>query len=542
MLILVASVLFIYAHTAKYGFIGWDDDKDVLNKPRIQQLTPASVMHLFNPLGIFQGQYYYEYFPITDLTYMLEWHFYGRDFPQGFHLDNVLLDLSDVLLVFAAMILLLDTVRPEQNNPLPQSRGRTRPSNIPSSRETTAFFAALLFAVHPLMVENTAWLSGRKDLLVMFFYLLWFIFYIRSDTKNTGRMLHLSLAFFCYILALLSKFQAVTIPGVLAAYELLINRNSLKHTIKRLTPYASVLLIYVPYTMWYYNKGATAFVYDYGPLWTVLFIPEAIFIYLRKFLLPFNLTPVYLVPTFTDTGLLSVSLVFLGLLVLWVMRLFKRKEFLLLFGLSWFAANFIPVSNIVSLPTKMADRYMYEASFGIFLIAALWMSGLSGSVWRKRTVLALYAIVFALLAFLSFRQSLRWKNSYSLWSYTVELQPYSAVARNNIGVYYKDHGQPQLAEQEYKLALRYDHFFVPSLWNLGIMYLDKNEYKKAFPLFLRMSEIKAPERYMACRAVGALYLKFYNDPAAAKKYFEMSYRLNPHQPDVKTLKAIIQGL
>jgi hypothetical protein len=600
-------------------------------------LTASSVIHLFNPLGIFQGQYYYEYFPVTDLTYMIEWHFYGKDFPQGFHIDNILLQIINVLLIFFAIRILLETVTEFQepftktksslstylrktnppsppllkggeggllmrlrrsSNRIPKQAATQLEMNKQLSIATTAFFTALLFAVSPIMVENVSWLSGRKDLLLMLFYLMWFIFYMKSDSKFLRHLLSgyestlqkansstqasfrkgLSnnhffspsldgrdkregerglpniftfhsyptlwsiLAFVCFILAILSKFQAVTIPGVLAGYEYFINRRSLKDIIKKLAPYGLVLAVYVPYTMWYYNKGATAFVDNKGFLWTLLFIPEAIVIYIRKFFLPFDLTPVYTVPAFSDTGLLMVSAVFFMLLFVWIIRLFKHKSFLFLFSLSWFFANFVPVSNIISLPTKIADRYMYEAALGVFLIAGIWMTDFYNRINMKRTAAVIYIVIFILLAFLSYRQSLHWKDSYSLWSYTVPLQPDSPVARNNLGVYYKDHGQPQLAKQEYELAITYDNSFVPALWNLGMMYLNQGDYEKAFPLLKRMSEIKAPEQYMACRAVGALYLKFYNNPALAKEYFEMSYRLNPHQPDVDTLKMIIEGL
>ena len=547
--ILIAATVSIYAHTARYGFIGWDDDKDILNKPRIQQLNISSVVHLFDPLGIFQGQYYYEYFPVTDLTYMTEWHFYGKDSPQGFHLDNVLLQTINVLLVFAVTLILLNAVRPEDYDTLSlrgaSHRRHDEAISIPSrsNHAITAFFTALFFAVHPLMVENVAWLSGRKDLLAMMFYLLWFIFYMRSDKKNTrSNFINCFIAYICFLSAILSKFQAVTIPGVLAAYEYFINRRGIRDISKRLVPYVLLLAVYVPYTMWYYHKGATAFVDNKGFLWTILFIPEAIFIYIRKFLLPFNLTPVYAVPSFPDTGLFIISLVFFIALLLWIIKLFKKKEFLILFGLAWFSANFIPVSNIISLPTKLADRYMYEAALGIFLIAGTWMADFYNHVNAKRTTALVYASVFLLLAFLSYRQSLRWENSYSLWSYTADLQPQSAVARNNLGVYYDAHDQPELAKQAYELALKYDNSLVPALWNLGGKYLKQGNYEKAFPLIKRMSEIKAPEQYIACRALGAIYLKFYNKPVLAKKYFKLSYRLNPNQPDVKTLKMIIEGL
>ncbi len=604
--ILIATTLSIYAHTARYGFIGWDDDKDVLNKPRIQQLTAASVVHLFNPLGIFQGQYYYEYFPITDLTYMIEWHFYGKGFPQGFHFDNVLLQVINVLLIFFAIKMLLlksrffdDSGQASMRKTMPmKSRSigvrsllpkkesgekkdwiphqvRTDTSDISTPPYTVAaFFTALLFAVHPLMVENVSWLSGRKDLLLMMFSLLWFIFYMKAETKHDslkqktdrrrlGSRFHGNgtegvprqllqdkshttlrsiLPFLCFVLAILSKFQGVTIPGILVAYELFINKNSVRNTAKKLIPYLIVLLFYVPYTLWYYHKGATAFVDDKGLLWTIMFIPEALFIYMRKLVFPFDLTPVYTVPSFSDTGLLIVSLLFFIGLAAGIVRLFHNKAWVFLFGLSWFIANFIPVSNIISLPTKMADRYMYEAALGVFLIAGAAMTDFYNRTAMKRVSAVLYAAIFILLALVSYRQSLYWENSYSLWTYTIPLQPQSPVARNNLGVYYKDHGQLQLAGQEYEKALHYDKDFVPALWNLGMMYVNDGNYDKAFPLLKRMSEIKAPEQYMACRAVGALYLKVYDNPARAKKYFEMSYRLNPHQPDVKTLKMLIEGL
>lgn len=516
--ILIAATVSIYAHTARYGFIGWDDDKDVLNKPRIRQLTASSVIHLFNPAGIFEGQYYYEYFPVTDLTYMIEWHFYGKDFPQGFHMDNVLLQTINVVLVFIAVLMLFNAVL------------LSTPRHA-----TTAFFVALLFAVHPLMVENVSWISGRKDLLLMMFYLLWFVFYMRSGSKSI-------LAFVCFILALLSKFQAVTIPGVLAAYELLINRSDIKTTAKKLIPYIIILLIYVPYTMWYYHKGATAFVDNYGLLWTILFLPEALFIYFRKLLLPFDLTPVYATPSFSDTGLLVVSLVFFVVLFMWILKLFQNKKFLYLFGLAWFFANFVPISNVIPLPTKIADRYMYEAALGMFLIAALWTADVYSNRDRKRQIAVVYASLFIVLAFLSYRQSLHWKNSYALWNYTIQLQPRSAVARNNLGVYYKDHSDIERATHEFELALSADKKFVPALWNLGIIYLNKGDYDGALSLFMRMSEVKVPEQYLAFRALGALYLVLYNNPALAKKYFEQSYLLNPHQADADTVRTIISNL
>ncbi len=532
--ILIVATLSIYAHTSHYGFIGWDDGKDILNKPRIQQLTVSSVSHLFNPFGIFRGQYYYEYFPVTDLMYMVEWHFYGKDFPQGFHIDNVLLQLINVILLFFAIKILLFNAGDEKYKYKALTDTGSAGKND-NTKKTAAFLIALIFAVHPIMAENISWLSGRKDLLVLMFYLLWFIFYMRSDRGYRA-------AFVFFVLAILSKFQAVTIPGVLIAYEVFINKSGFKEIKKKLGPYVIVLLIYVPYTMWYYHKGATAFVDNMGILWTLMFIPEAIFIYMRKLLLPFNLTPVYTIPSLSGVGLFFISIIFFTILCIWIIRLARQKNFLYLFGISWFFANFIPVSNIISLPTKIADRYMYEAGIGIFIVAGLWMADFFAHAKSKRNIIGVYAVIFISLAFLSYRQSLHWQNSYKLWNYTISLQPKSAIARNNLGTYYKSHSRPNKAEHEFELALKYNENFVPAMWNLGNIYLDKADYKKALSLFNRMSLIRTHAQYMAFRALGALYLAVYNKPALAKKYFELSYKLKPDQPDAKTLRIIIKQL
>lgn len=529
-LILIITTIMLYVHTSTYGFLNWDDNKDILHKPRIEHLNISSVIHLFNPLGIFNGQYFYEYFPITDLSYMIEWHTYGKECPQGFHLDNVLLQCINVLLVFLSLNMMLKVYNKNEKTLNPTEKS----SLIPQTQtQNIAFISAMLFAVSPVIVETVSWLACRKDLLLLMFYLLWFIAYIKNKYI---------LAFLMFICAILSKFQGVTIPGVLVAYELLIQRQSIVKLVKRLIPYVTILAIYVPYTIWYYDKGGTAFVDRLGLLWTLMFIPEMIFIYLRKLFLPFNLVPVYTVPQTSDVIFFIVSVTFFCILVTWIIRLIRSKQYLYLFGLSWFFANLVPVSNIVPLPTKIADRYVYEAGLGIFFIVGVLLWNAYEKSKNKKIFGGVVIVILCVLSFSSYKQTLHWQSNIALWSHTLKYQPNSYTAWNNIGTEYEKQGQVEKAIYAFEQSLKYNPYFVPALWNMGKYYLQNQQYAQALPLLNRMCEIPSKEQYLGCRAVGAIYLKYYEKPLVAKRYFERSFKLNPQQPDAQGLNNIIHAI
>ncbi len=127
----------LYAGTTSFGFqITWDDGTYVLNNPHIREFTRANIISLFD--RPYEGLYG----PVQMLTYMIDYRLWGPD-PFGFHLTNVLLHAVNVVMAFCVLRKLIDGF------PL-------------------AFFAALAFAVHPLNVENVAWVAERKTLVSAF--------------------------------------------------------------------------------------------------------------------------------------------------------------------------------------------------------------------------------------------------------------------------------------------------------------------------------------------------------------------------------------
>jgi tetratricopeptide (TPR) repeat protein len=95
------------------------------------------------------GSYYYR--PLTILSYTLDRDLWGS-IPSFMHLENILLHLACVWLVFAITRRLLPLWGAKTQGP--------------------ALFAALFFALHPLTTESVSWISGRTDPLMALFLLL----------------------------------------------------------------------------------------------------------------------------------------------------------------------------------------------------------------------------------------------------------------------------------------------------------------------------------------------------------------------------------
>ena len=114
--------------------------------------------------------------------------------PLGYHLVNLLLHTGVVLLLWRLL----------------------RRLEVPG-----AWFAAAVFAVHPLHVESVAWVIGRKDVLATVFYLSSMLAYIRCTEMPRGRRRGgpYLLAVALFVLGLLSKSIAITLPAALLLWH-----------------------------------------------------------------------------------------------------------------------------------------------------------------------------------------------------------------------------------------------------------------------------------------------------------------------------------
>jgi hypothetical protein len=142
---LLCLTLLAYSPVYSAGFI-WDDDV-MLTSNALVKASDGLLRMWFTTDNV-------DYWPVTGSSFWLEWRLWGMR-AAGYHVSNVLQHAGSALLVWMLL----------------------RALGIPG-----AWFAACLFAVHPVNVESVAWISQRKNTLSQLFFLLSLLCFVQYDT------------------------------------------------------------------------------------------------------------------------------------------------------------------------------------------------------------------------------------------------------------------------------------------------------------------------------------------------------------------------
>ena len=167
------------------GFI-WDDDSWT-SKILILLRNFAGLCRIWSDPTAMQ-----QYYPLSGTTFWLDYHFW-KFWTFPYHVENVVLHLIAVLLFWRLL----------QKLELPG-----------------AWLAAGIFALHPVMVESVAWVTERKNVLSMVFFLGALLAYGRFNSFwKTGNVsprkwVAYTSAFFLLLAALLAKTTTFSFPAV----------------------------------------------------------------------------------------------------------------------------------------------------------------------------------------------------------------------------------------------------------------------------------------------------------------------------------------
>ncbi len=536
MVILLAFVTIVTYGNSIYNRFVWDDHDIIVSNIVNREFSNIGIL-IHTPDSTVSGNQKTYYRPLNRFTYMIDYHLFGLK-PAGYHIENIFIHLINVILLYLLGIRLF-------------------------SKPVPAFIGALLFAVHPINSEAVNFISGRNNLLATFFVFSSFITYLHAQARSKAANFYLSALLF--FMGLLSKEIALML-----LVFFFIDIFSLQDFRQRVGAKIYSLLPFVVFTAVYLVMRASALSDVVGVNRNMQGILERlsqnIYIipkYLSVILFPANLNVKYTLPSnYLADGV--------WLLIGWIailavcFFLIKGKSAPSRFGLLWLAINFIPISNIIPIPSApMADRYFYLPAIGLWMIAADQLDSLYSKIAVKKTVIAATALVILCLAAVTLNRNRDWRDDISLFSSTVKVDPKSAwghyqlgtllnsqgrideaiehfqlatklvpdytEAHINLGIAYAKKGWIDRAGEEIQIALRLEPDSAESYNNLGIFYGYKGQHDKAIEQFQIALKLK-PDFEEAHKNLGIAYSNN-GQVNKAIEHLQMALKLKPEDAD-----------
>ncbi len=376
-----------------------------------------------------------QYYPLVHTTYWVEHKVWGL-WPAGYHAVNVLLHALNAWLLMRAM----------------------RRLGLPL---LAAALGGALFAVHPVQVESVAWVTERKNVLSMAFYLgsglLWLrwagLSADRGDGEGDPRLWAGALALF--VGALLSKSVTATLPALLLVLAWWRRGGITRRDVLSLLPWLALGVASGLFTAYLETAHVGAEGEDWAltPGERVLLAGRAVWFYAWKLLFPVDLVFIY--PRWTlDASAAGPWLFPFAAVCLPAALLLLRDRIgrgpaaaLLCYGGTLFPA--LGFFNVYPFRYSfVADHFQYHASAALLALAAAGLARASSALHRLRAGAgrAVPALVLLPLGVLVWPQIAPYQDFETLFREVLARNPGAWIAWNNLGVMAMARKSPEASE------------------------------------------------------------------------------------------------
>lgn len=435
---LLVAILAAFGSAFGHDFVSWDDHVYVYENMQILNPTAES----FKAFG--SQVVSLNYHPLTMWSLWLNSAMFGTG-AKSFIVTNVLIHwLNAGLLCWLVWLL----------------TGR--------KYRSVALLTALLFAIHPLRAESVVWVSERKDVLYVFFFLAGCISYWRY--LETQRSSKLWIALGLMLLSCLSKGVAVVFPLVCLLLDYWQGRTmNLKVFLEKIPMFGLSLLfglialdvqhggdfhglLSIP------GEKSKALSTIFGLDQKILFAGYGYMMYFVKTLLPLDLCTFYPYPTEVQLkgfAYIGGAIFMLGTLAVAGWSMLRTRVFA--FGFGWVLATVLLVLQFISVGVViMADRYFYLPSAGVFFMLTY-----ATEVYLSKNKPELRKIWWAVIGlfalwclWLSRAQTQTWKNSETLWQQVLRYYPAEDQALESLANWYGKVNRVPEAEQMLERAVQ----------------------------------------------------------------------------------------
>lgn len=477
-IVLAAATFAAFEQVRHNEFINLDDPRYITHNSNIKSgITFKSVSWAF------RSGYASNYHPLTWISHMLDYRLFGMN-PSGHHMVNLLFHIANSVLLFLILKMMTGAVWPSA-------------------------FVAAAFALHPVHVESVAWVSERKDVLSTLFWLLTMGAYVRYGKQRSVKRYLLVVLFLA--LGLMAKPMLVTLPFVLLLLDYWpLGRLEWPEQNKKAANLSVGYLIAEKIPLFVLAAGSSAITFlvqqRAGAVNTLqhrsmdIRMANAIlsyFKYIIKMIWPTSLAPLYPHPgsNITWQQVLFAFIVLAGITA--VIIYMARKRRYLAVGWLWYLGTLAPVIGLVQVGIQaMADRYTYVPSIGIFIMVAWGAAELSAKLRYRKIILSIATgVILAALLSCTRIQVRHWKDSISLFKYTLSVTKDNYAIHNNYGGSLCQKGDFETAIIHLKETLRLKPKHSNARHNLGLALAQIGQYEQAIFHLKKTLELKPNDPY-----------------------------------------------
>jgi len=527
LLSILGLTFILFAKTITYKFVSLDDPAYVTNNPYIKEFSLSGIA------AIFSSFYNFNYHPLTTILYAIEFKLFGLN-AAGYHFISLLLHLLNVVLVFSLLLKI-------------------------TGRKEIAIVCSLLFGVHPMHVESVAWVSEQKDLLYTLFYLLSIGCYVNYIHNKSKKQYGFTLLFF--ILSLLSKPAAITLPFILFLLDLYYGKKFNKISVFEKVPFLLLSTLFAVLTFLSQHSGGalnSELMPPYSLLQRVFVVCYTFCFYIFRLVYPADLAALHYAPQSLSTFMYCSPFFIAALLFL----IFKAKPYKkeLVFGLLFYLFSICLTLQIIPVGYSIvSERYSYVPYIGLlFIFGNMYVAVSDGKMryllFMKPALRYIFLLMVLACAAVSWQRIDKWKDSESLFTDLVKKYPNAYHAQFSLGKTQAENKDTTAAIQsavadpyfyrgnmffgrndfthalaDYKKATELNPGYAQAFYNMGVCYNSLQNFTEAETVLTRSLNLQPNEFTYQVRANTYFYTKQYVKAIAD---YSGALKLNPNMPGV----------
>jgi hypothetical protein len=485
------------------------DDNIVIEKNQQVQKGISAIPEIFTTRYVISDNRNYAYRPIPKALLAIEYSIFGESLFM-FHLINLLLFLVAIYIIWLFFKRL-----------------------IGDEYKQALFWGLLIFISYPANTEVVASIKNVDILLSTIFSFLAFYFFLIFNDKF--KWYFVILTFLLFILAILSKLDALLNFAVLSLSILYFRKNKIRNLIIASLILLATYLIFIGFTKILLPNQFRGMDYIENPLiandilitkistglWVMLY-------YIKKLFYPHPLS-IYYGYSFFDLHYIKeisviISISVISLLLVLTLYFIKKQKIISYFIIA-FLGSLLFYSNIFSrFPSGVTDRFLFQISllFFLFFVTILSWNSKKRIFYFSQTLKGIFIITILIFSVLTINRNLQWYNKTTLFTHDVEVLGNSAFLNrihaltiiNNVNKSVKNNGVTLDTRDSVKLAEKY---FTKAI----------NIYKKDFTSNYSLALIN---------------LTYYKNQNKAIEYMKYAADLNLENIDMKEKRMLFYQL